>query len=56
LIPGHSSGDIRPAAVHWSFGGPWLPEYADTSYAKEWQAIYDGVFQNYPVSQTLPLV
>ncbi|UTU07851.1 hypothetical protein CcrC1_gp165 [Caulobacter phage C1] len=36
-IPGHSSDDIKPKAVHWSLGGPWMDGYEDTPYAVTWR-------------------
>lgn len=29
-----------PAIVHFTTGGPWIPEYADVEYADEWRGLY----------------
>jgi hypothetical protein len=33
-------GCIDPAIVHFTTGGPWIPEYADVEYADEWRGLY----------------
>lgn len=52
-IPGLSAPDPDPAGVHWSLGGPWMPDYAQAPFAREWFATlnevlrpagHDGVF------------
>lgn len=30
----------NPAIVHYTNGGPWLPQYADVEYADEWRNAY----------------
>jgi hypothetical protein len=42
-IPGLSPHRADPAAVHWSLGGPWMPEYASEPYAHEWRRRYRDV-------------
>lgn len=37
-IPGHSTADVEPAAVHWSLGGPWMSGFENAPYADEWDA------------------
>lgn len=37
-IEGASDPLIKPAAVHYSAGGPWFPGYANCAYAGEWLA------------------
>ncbi len=36
-LVGHSSGE-EPKLVHFTEGGPWLPEYSDAPYGAEWHA------------------
>lgn len=38
-LVGLSEGS-NPAIVHFTNGGPWLPEYADVPYAEEWRQAY----------------
>jgi hypothetical protein len=37
-IPGYSSPDITPKAVHFTEGGPWFSRYRDVAFADEWSA------------------
>jgi lipopolysaccharide biosynthesis glycosyltransferase len=37
-LAGHSYAGIDPANVHYTDGGPWLPQYRDAPYADEWRA------------------
>jgi hypothetical protein len=30
----------KPANIHWTLGGPWLPEFADAPFADEWRETY----------------
>lgn len=36
-LEGYSDPEIDPMAVHYTRGGPWFPEYANTAYADEWR-------------------
>lgn len=38
-IPGHSPDGMRPKAVHFSFGGPWLAGYENVPYADAWRKL-----------------
>lgn len=29
--------------VHWTLGGPWFPEYANTEFSNEWNTLYSTV-------------
>ena len=31
----------NPGLVHFTNGGPWLPQYKDVEYADEWRAVRD---------------
>jgi lipopolysaccharide biosynthesis glycosyltransferase len=42
-LVGHSDPEIDPGIVHFTEGGPWLPEYADVPYADEWRAELERV-------------
>lgn len=35
-VPGHSSAEIEPRAVHYTEGTPDVPGYEDQPYAREW--------------------
>lgn len=39
-IPYHSPDDLKPAAVHFSFGGPWMRGYEGAPYADVWRREY----------------
>jgi len=41
-LAGYSPEEIEPKAVHFTQGGPWMPEYADAPYADEWRKINLG--------------
>lgn len=38
FLVGHTDPSINPAIVHFTEGGPWLPEYRDVPFAGEWLA------------------
>ncbi len=38
---GHNNPNTGPNVVHWTEGGPWLPDYANVAYADEWRAARD---------------
>lgn len=40
-IPTYTDPSIDPKAVHWSYGGPWMPGYAHIEYADLWRDAYD---------------
>src|SRR5262249_49762175 len=33
-------GSDNPSIVHFTLGGPWIPEYAGVEYAGEWRELY----------------
>lgn len=35
----------NPQVIHYTDGGPWIPEYKNTPYAEEWLKIYDDLFK-----------
>lgn len=37
-IPGHSDPQPDPFAVHWSLGGPWMSEFVNAPFAREWDS------------------
>lgn len=37
-LEGHSSPEIKPKAVHFTRGGPWLENYQDVAYADLWRS------------------
>ncbi len=38
----YSDESIDPKAVHYTLGGPWMPQYAKSPYADEWRDINLG--------------
>lgn len=36
-LEGHSAASVRPAVVHMTRGGPWLPQWQDVAYADAWR-------------------
>lgn len=40
-IPNFTDTAIDAKAVHWSYGGPWMPNFKYVEYADEWRAAYD---------------
>jgi len=38
-------GFANPKVVHFTDGGPWLPEYKNVEYASEWLSIYDDIYK-----------
>ncbi|AXQ68675.1 hypothetical protein HOU00_gp450 [Caulobacter phage CcrPW] len=58
-IPGHSSANEVPSAIHWSFGGPWMPAYEKAAWAPLWRARYVQVMQDAltdDISTTFPIL
>lgn len=45
-VPGHSPEGQEPSAVHYSFGGPWMPGYEKAPYASIWRSRYVEVMQD----------
>jgi hypothetical protein len=39
-IPNFTDPDIKAKAVHWSYGGPWMPGYENVAYAQHWREMY----------------
>lgn len=51
-IPGHTElGDLAPSAIHWSFGGPWMPGYYEKPFANEWRHRYAEIIDQIDTSQ-----
>lgn len=38
-LEGTSSPDIEPKAVHFTRGGPWMPNWQDVAFASEWRDV-----------------
>lgn len=58
-IPGHSSANEVPSAIHWSFGGPWMPAFEKEPWAPLWRARYVEVMQDaldHDIASTFPIV
>ena len=36
FLVGHTDQEAEPSIVHWTEGGPWLPEYRNAPFADEW--------------------
>lgn len=41
-LAGYTEGVADPAAVHYTEGGPWYPDYAATEYAADWLAAFEA--------------
>lgn len=39
-IPEYTDRDIKPKAVHFSFGGPWMTGFENVPYANDWRKEY----------------
>ena len=46
-IPTVSSPYIIPAAIHFSEGGPWFKNYANTEYADNWRKYFKQTIDKY---------
>lgn len=44
-IPNFSSSDEAPSAIHWSYGGPWMPGFEDVDYANLWRKEYHSTLK-----------
>jgi hypothetical protein len=58
-VPGHSSSGVRPSAVHWSLGGPWMDDFRDAPFANLWRQRYRDVVTDaldHNLAATFPLV
>lgn len=40
-IPTFTDGTIHASAVHWSYGGPWMPGFEYVEHAQDWRRAYD---------------
>jgi hypothetical protein len=59
FIPDHSYDTGAVDAIHWSFGGPWMNEFARAPYASVWRERYREVLQHAiddQLSETFPLL
>jgi hypothetical protein len=43
LVGETGQSEKAPRILHWTCGGPWVPEYVETDYADEWRAERDAM-------------
>lgn len=44
-IPTFTDPTIDPRAIHWSYGGPWMPNYMTVEYADVWREAYQKTLE-----------
>jgi hypothetical protein len=45
-IPNFSDPDEEASAIHWSYGGPWMPGFEEAPYADIWRQAYHSTLMH----------
>ena len=44
-VPSYTDPLVKPSAIHWSYGGPWMPGFEEVEYAGLWRETYHSTLQ-----------